>query len=451
MRPELYTAPLQKTLPEVTFPSLQPISAPSGWQLYVLTDTTVPLVVLQLLLPVGSAHAPQPGLTQLTMRGLLCGTHRLSADEFHRRLERHGAMVSLRVGRDSCALACVCLSSALPEVGELLREMLAEPALADEELQREQQRQYAALLEWCQEPDALAEYALFSALAPEHPYRYLPLGAPSVVATLTAEECRQWYATLLRFRPRLCLVGGAVEVESIVQWLDRLHCCLPAATESVPALPQLPSRWEHTVALIHKPGAVQSAVAMALPAPSLTEEGYAEALLLTMLLGGYFLSRLNRRLREQEGLSYGVGATMAPLRAGALILITGAFDTPQVGRACQIILQEVERLGTEPLEQEELQRGLRVVSGALLRQMVTLEGVLSFYGGFLVQGVSPEFPVQLFARLRTLTPEAVWPVQQRLFRAERVALALSGPIEELRYQVASLGRVVEIAPPCPEA
>lgn len=446
----MYPAPLQQTPPEVSFPLLECLPAPQGWQVYRVPDRTVPLVVVQLLLPVGSAHGPRPGIAQLTMRGLLRGTRRLSAEEFHRRLERYGAVVSVRVGRDSSVVSCMCLSAALKEVGELLVEMLAEPALLEGELQREQKRQYAAALEWCQEPESLAEYALFSTIAPEHPYRCAPVGTPSTVMALAAEECRQWYATVQRVRPRLLLVGGAIESEEIEGWVEHLHALLPADTVPVSALPELPSEWGYRVALIHKPGAVHSSVALTLPAPSLGEETYPSTYLLTTLLGGYFLSRLNRRLREQEGLSYGVGATVVTLRAGSLILITGSFDTAQVGYACTLIFQELERLGSEPVTREELQRGLRVVSGALLRQMVTLEGVVGFSGAFLVHGLDPDFPAQLFARLRSATPEEVWPVQHHLFRVERAALAISGPIEELRSQMASYGPLEEVEPPCSE-
>jgi|GEM_PF-1162118 len=445
---ELQKAPIREDFPEIVIPPLREVSGAAGWRLYTMPDPTVPLVVVRLLFPVGSAHAPQPGLARLTMRGILRGSRHRSAEQFHRQLERYGAIVDVGVTKEISWLSCTCLSSVVEEVRELVVEMVAEAELSEEEIRREQQRQRAALLEWCQEPESLASYALLSAIAPQHPYRYPELGTLPTLLSLTAQDCHRWYGILQRTAPRLLLFGGALSEAMIDRWLHRLCPAFPTEIVQAPTIPPFPQEWERKVVLIAKPNAVQSTVVMALPAPSLGDQDYAAAYLVTTLLGGYFLSRLNRRLREHEGLTYGVGASLVATRTGGLLLISGSFDTARVGHACALIIQEIERLRDELLPLEEVQRVVRVISGGLLRQMVTLKGVLGFYAPYLAAGFSADFPSVLFARLRSLGPEALLPVQHRLCRLEHLAIAASGPVEALLPQMASLGPVEQIEPPC---
>ena len=60
------------------------------------------------------------------------------------------------------------------------------------------------------------------------------------------------------------------------------------------------------VLLVPEPGASQSALYVARPAPGLDEAQRGESVAVSRLLGGDFTSRLNSVIREEKGYSYGV-------------------------------------------------------------------------------------------------------------------------------------------------
>jgi len=444
---KLHKAPLRTELPRVDFPPLYELSAPQGWRWAVLPEEDAPVVVWHLVLPVGNAVAPRAGLTRLSLRSLLRGTRRLGAEELHERLEATGARLDISVGQDFSVVHCLCLPVVAEHVFALLEEILAEPAFASEEVERERQRQEAAAREWCQDPEALARYAFFRALDPEHPYGQPLLGTPASLAQLTAQECRRWYEQVCRAAPRLCLVGGAVSERQAQQWMERLAQLFPSESCSM-LPPALPRQWQRRIGLVEKPAAVQSCLTIGLPAPSPQEVDYTAASLLTTLVGGYFLSRLNRRLREHEGMTYGVSAVLSPFRAGSMVLIEGAFGMEWSERACAIVLEELERLRQEKVPQEEMQRVVRVLYGSLLRQTVTVEGLLGFYTALLVHELPVDFPQRFLAELRGLTAAELFPVQQRLFRPEQAVIGVSGEPDKLLPQLSPLGPVEVIERPC---
>ncbi|MEN3026860.1 MAG: pitrilysin family protein [Chlorobiota bacterium] len=443
-------APLRQELPSPSFPSLRELPAPAGWRCYVLRDDSTDIVACQLLFPVGSVHARQPGLAHLTLRSLLRGTQRLPAEFFHEQLEALGASVGVNVGLEWSSLSCTCLRSVWPKVSELVEQMLVEPALSSEEILRERQRQIATLLEWCQDPEALAQYALFQLWTPRHPYSVPTLGLLPALQQLTPERVREWFATAFqRATPRLLLLGGAVTEEEAVRWLERLSGALPlgnCAPDSVPS-PQ----WRGgVVGVIDKEAAVQGALVLGLPAPQLTAPDYVAAYAVTMALGGHFLSRLNRQLREHDGLTYGVSASLHSFRQCGLALIEGAFALEQIGRACGRIREELDQLQHAPISLDELQRVVRVVYGAVLRQLATLHGALGLYAKFLVQGLSPSFPQGFLERLRSLQPEELLPVQRQYFNPRHTIVAASGRSEQLAKQLADFGEVHFVHSACAE-
>jgi predicted Zn-dependent peptidase len=336
----------------------------------------------------------------------------------------------------------------MEEVLALVLEMLCEPDLAEEEIAREKQRQEAALREWCQAPEALAYYAMLHALAPGHPYAVPVLGTASALAQLTAEECRRWYDTVRRALPRVMLIGGAITEDDARRWLERFHEGFPEGETASVVLPQLPRDTEPTVVIAPKAAAVQSTLVLGLPAPMPWEDAYAATFVVTAVLGGHFLSRLNRRLREHEGMTYGISAALRIRRAGAFVRIESAVDTEQVARAYRLVAEELQRLQHELIAAEELQRVVRILYGWLLRQMVTPAGVLDFYAAPLLLGLPVEFPHQLFERIRRIQPEELYPVQQRYFRPERLVVGVSGDAERLRQYLAWLAEPRVVSLPC---
>ncbi|MCS6965621.1 MAG: insulinase family protein [Candidatus Kapabacteria bacterium] len=445
---ELHRAPLRKELPTLSFPFLRELPAPAGWRCYLLEDTSTTLVVCQLLFPVGSIHAEQPGLARLTLRSLLRGTRRLRAEEFHTRLEAYGATLQISVGREWSSVSCVCLHSVWGEVSRLIQELLAEPALSPEEVLRERQRQVAALLEWCQEPESLARYALFQLWAPGHPYSIPVLGSLPALLELTAEECHRWFESTFRQAvPRFLLMGGMVTEDEVRRWVEQLGGVFAGGgfTPSFPPLPQ----WEgRRVAVIAKESAVQSALALGLPAPTPAEEAYAAAYTTAAYLGGHFLSRLNRRLREQEGLTYGVSALTRAFRTGGLVLVEGSFALDRAGEVCASILEELEQLRDSCIPVDELQRVVRVIYGSFLRGLVTVQGALGLYATLLIHGLPSDFLQHFLERLRHLQPEELLAVQRHYFAPDRAIIAVSGETEQLSSQLASFGKLYHIPSAC---
>src|SRR5262249_14961399 len=117
--------------------------------------------------------------------------------------------------------------------------------------------------------------------------------------------------------------------------------------------------------LVDRAGAEQSNLLIgAVGLPRRNERSFPLAVL-TTALGGTFSSRLEHRLREELGYTYGISAVAAYLRSTGFVAIESAVFTPVTGAALaeiRRILEDVARTALAPAElaaaQQNLVRGL---------------------------------------------------------------------------------------------
>jgi len=438
---------LQQKLPSVRLPRLEFLGNFGGWNGFVLPDPGNPLCVVELVFPVGWAAAPEDGVALLTARLLLRGTRRRTASQFHRELEGLGAELHVRVQRQYTRLGAVCLHEVFPAVWELLRECILEPALEESEFERERQRQRAGLLQWLREPESLVHYGFWQCLAPGHPYAGLRWGRPEALQRLTVVECRQWYERLRRTAPAYAFCAGGLPAEHFAAAVEELARAMPPQNSPPPEFPPVRAPQERVLGIVPKEEAAQSVLLIGQLLPGALEPDFPALYLVGMVLGGHFLARLNRLLRERFGMTYGIGSRVKLLPDQTLLQVEGALDTARLRAGLEQILQEFERLGQEPISGEELARALRVLHGALLRQSATPISALGLLSGAVLARLPADYYEQLLQRVQQLEPEELFEVQRRWMSTQHLVVAVCGEPDAVAAQLEGLGRMCRIALP----
>jgi zinc protease len=438
---------LQQRLPAVRLPRLEFLGSFGGWRGFALPDAGNPLCAVELVFPVGWAAAPEDGIPLLTARLLLRGTRRRTASQFHRELEGLGAELHVQVQRQYTRLGAVCLQEVFPAVWELLRECVLEPALEESEFERERQRQRAGLLHWLQEPESVVHYGFWQCLAPGHPYAGLRWGQPERLQKLTVEECRQWYERLRRTVPAYAFCAGGLPAERFAAAVEELALAAPSEMSPPPEFPPVCAPRERVLGIVPKEEAAQSVLLIGQLLPGALEPDFPALYLVGMVLGGHFLARLNRLLRERFGMTYGIGSRVELLPGQALLQVEGALDTARLRTGLEQILQEFERLGQEPIPGEELARAVRVLHGALLRQSATPIAALNLLSGAVLAQLPADYYEQLLQRVQGLEPEELFGVQRRWMSSQHLVVAVCGEPDAVAAQLEGLGQVRRIALP----
>lgn len=162
--------------------------------------------------------------------------------------------------------------------------------------------------------------------------------------------------------PTLFLVGNVDEafIEDLRKWTAQLTPTAKSYTKS--EFTQLKKRIDIPV-----DDAIQSAIRFGRLMFDKNHEDYFKFQLLNTVLGGYFGSRLMVNIREDKGYTYGIGSSMSVMEDGAYFFITTEVGVDVKEPTIQEIKDELKRLRTELIPEEELNRVKNYMLGDFLR------------------------------------------------------------------------------------
>ncbi len=343
------------------------------------------------------------------------GTRTKTRQQIKDELDRLKAQVSIDGGVASVTASIQTDRANLPEVVKLVREILREPVFPADEFEKLKQEALAGLEQQKTDPGALAGN-LFSRIsqptyASEDP-RYTRTFSEEAAAieAVKIEELRAFHAAFYGASDATAAVVGdfdAGAIEAVLRaafgdWQSPGKY-VRIAEDYQPIAPRT-----ETIETPDKANAFYLAgYGFAMrdddpEYPAVAISGY-------MLGGGFLNSRLATRIRQKDGLSYGVRGSFnaSPLDKDANFSASMIYNPGNVGKLSTAFREEIERAAKDGFTAEELDAAK---TGWLKARQVsrasdsTLAGMLSSY---LYLGRDLHFDAQRDEMLRALTPEQV--------------------------------------------
>jgi predicted Zn-dependent peptidase len=388
------------------------------------------------------------GIAALTAQLLVTGTRRLDASEFAEATERLGIEVSSESSWDSARAAFQSLPEHLEDGIELLAEMMREPRLDPGEFERLRGERLNEILQMRSDPGRLAEEMflrhVFDATTP---YRRLSAGTPETVATLQLDDARRHHATHWQPGDAHLIVVGSIDPEAVMRAaqmrLGDWRGAGPGHREIAPA-----AGGGRRVVIVDRPGSVQSELRMGHPGIERTSPRYFPAVVLGALLGGVFGSRLNLRLREELGYTYGARAGFDPRRAAGPFSAAAAVQTEVTADAMREMLAQLERIREAAPEMPELREVRDFLVGVFPLRFETTGGVAVAMEPLAVYGLADDYWQTYRSNLEAVGPAEVLAAARDLVRPDELLMLTVGDAARIRDDVEAAGlgsvEVVEV-------
>ncbi len=325
----------------------------NGARVLVLERHDFPSVALTFVLDRGLCDG---GLAAaIYARALGSSPGRTRAENF-RYLDDVATPVSSRVTEDATVLETTVLTPLLASALSRLTPMFFAPGLEADDLERARQALNDRLVLAGSRQERLAARALRGALFGRRAY-----GTVLVDTSELEEEpdarVRAFRQAALSPRHATVIAVGDTNADHVVALLERYTDGLPRSEVAASACGALPApELTSEIRVLDDPGAEQSRVyvgAVGVPA------GHADGPALDVLtgaLGASLSSRLNVKIREEHGYTYGVRMQSHQWRAHGLIEVTTSVETRRTAEAVQGLLTELDRLESAPIDGAELAR-----------------------------------------------------------------------------------------------
>lgn len=271
-------------------------------------------------------------------------------------------------------------------------------------------------------------------------------GTRRSVSAITAEDVAAFHAAHWGPEGSVVVLAGdfGIDVFSVLNrtlgaWRGTTR---PRVQSSLDQFAPLPST--RTIKLVDRPGAVQIDLRIAGIGVDRHDPDWPALQVASVAVGGSFLSRLNRVIREELGYTYGIQLSAHPQRRGGTWTVSANIRNEVAAAAIDETLRLLD-LSARPLEPEEIEDAVNQVVGVAPLHYDTAEAIVGQASALAAAGVDADQVNRHHENLRRVTPESATAAHQRLIGSGRGhvvvvgdAERLTGPLEAAGYMVESL-------------
>ncbi len=423
------------------FPGFERHRLSNGLTLWLVPLPGRELVNVHLLFDAGAAAEDEAkaGVAALTARLLVTGTRTLDAAAFAEATERLGIEVSSESSWDYARAAFQALPGFLAEGLALLAEMVREPRLDPGEFERLKAERLADILQARSEPGRLADEMFLAALYdPATPYHRLGAGTPRSVGELTLDDVRDHHLTHYLPGSAHLIVAGALEPEAVIAAAEaRLGDWTgtgPGHREIVPL-----AVGGRRIVLVDRPGSVQSELRVGLPGINRFDPRYFSATVMAAALGGIFRSRLNLRLREELGYTYGAHAGLDIRRAAGPMSARSAVQTEVTAPALDELMRQLDAIRADEPVADELREVKDYLIGVFPLRFETTGGVAAAMEPLAIYRLPDEYWQTYRANLEAVTAADVRRAAEEIIDPAELLCLVVGDASRIRNDLEATG------------
>lgn len=408
---------------------------PGGAVAFVVEDHELPLVSISLQVRTGDYTAPalaKPGVAGLAgsqMRN--GGTADLTPSELDEELDFLAAQMGSGIGSTSGSASLDCLTKDLDRCLELFFAIVRTPRFDEERLELARS-QLLQGMERRNDSTGAIEGREWSRLVygPDHFSTTLETAAQ--VEAITRQDLLDFHAFAMHPANFVFAVSGDLDTDHIVALLSKRLADWPAGPPpgEVPAPSTDPTPGLY---LVDKPDANQGRISLGHRGVMRDHpDRYAIQLMNDILGGGGFTSRIMSRVRSDEGLAYSAGAgySFGTYYDGQFRAFFQS-RSEAVARAAAIVLQEIERIRSEPVTDEELASSKASFIETFTRNFASAVQVAGLYASLELTGRDPSYLETYRENVAAVTTDDVLRAAREYLHPDRLVILAVGNVADM--------------------
>ncbi|MEJ2085082.1 MAG: insulinase family protein [Acidobacteriota bacterium] len=193
------------------------------------------------------------------------------------------------------------------------------------------------------------------------------------------------------------------------------------------------------VRIIDRPDSPQTELRLGHVGPTRTDPDYVPLQVMNSLLGGKFTSRINLKLREELGITYGASSGFANRRGHGPFVVSTSVDSDSVGVATEEILQELHRMQQDPVSIEELEDTKNYLLGVFPYTLQRIEGIANRIAEIALYDLPLDYYARSLAIIRGVDPDQVQNLARKHLHPNRIGIVAVGPAAVLAPQLEPFG------------
>ncbi|MBV9932028.1 MAG: insulinase family protein [Alphaproteobacteria bacterium] len=358
-----------------TVPASETYRLPNGMQVTLIPYGQVPKATISLRVYAGSLNeGDKVGLASFVGQMLREGAAGRKNAEIAAAAASMGGGLGVGAGTHETSIGLNVLSEHAADAVRLIADVGRRPEFPASEVERVRQTYLRSLAVARSQPQTIADVVLANAYyGNAHPYgRVMP--TDEQVKSYTVDDLRRFHQENFGPRRARLYVAGRFDSAAVKAAIAEAFGDWAPGPERL-RLPPSPAAGPR-VLLVDRPGAPQSTIRIAYPAPVAGTPADIPFRVTNALLGGSFTSRITHNIREVKGYTYSPGSFIQQNAGESVWAFDADVTTAVTGPALHEVLGEIRRLQTEPVPDEEA-TGIRTwLAGTFVLQNASPGGLI---------------------------------------------------------------------------
>ncbi len=410
--------------------SIQRVVSEKGIEAWLVEDHAVPVLSMRFAFRGGAAldAKGKEGLADMVSSLLDEGAGPLDSQAFQGRLEDLSISLGFMAGLDNFGGTLRTLSENHAAAFDLLRLALTRPRFDPEPVERIRAQLLAHLARSAERPRGIASRTWYKAAFPDHPYGRPAEGTPESIKRITARDLKDFVARRLGRDNLMISVVGDISAKELAPLLDSTFGGLPARAQPFTVAEVAPTA-AGEMFVIEK-DIPQSVVMFGHRGIKRDDPDYYTAYVMIRILGGGgFTSRLTEEIREKRGLAYSVYSYLSAFDRAGLIMGGVATGNDRVAKTIELIRAEWAKLRAKGVTAEELADAKTYLTGSFFTRLNSTRRIASVLLSVQLDGLGIDYLERRNGLIEAVTEADVKRVAKRLLDPAKLTFVVVGAPE----------------------
>ncbi len=377
----------------------------------ILRGVEQPVILLELVFPLGRYEEPKQGLVFLLFKMMQEGTKKHSAEDIAEILDFHGSFLEISPSLDSVSIKLYTLNRFFPKLIALLFELLTESVFPEREFDTLRQIRLEQVKQQHARNDAYANLKFRGMLFGEyHPYGRIT--TEEIVSSVSRDELVAFSQDAL-VAPSIFLTGKITDEELglVRRYFGGMNFQKP------PSISEMEVNSSPDIHL-QRSESTQASLRFGSYMIDRHHADIHQMKIANELLGGFFGSRLMKNIREEKGLTYGIHSNLVHLKHYSYWVVNSEVLSDKSQLAFDEIQKEIVRLQNESPSTKEFEMVVNYMKGKFLSSFGSPFSAHEMIKGLELAGLNNTYFDHFLVSLDTMQPEMVSSIVKRYINLE---------------------------------
>ncbi len=373
------------------------------------------------------------GATHYLEHLLFKGTHRRSALDISSAIDAVGGEMNAFTAKEYTCYYARVLDTDLPLAIDVVCDMLTGSLILQEDVDAERGVILEEIAMTEDDPGDCVHDLFAHTMLGDTPLGRPVLGTVDTVNALTAERIRRFHKKHYDPTHLVVAAAGNIDHATVVRQVRRAFEKAGALTDTdaAPLAPRdgrRPLRTAGRVELLNRK-TEQAHIVLGMPGLARTDDRRWALGVLNTALGGGMSSRLFQEVREKRGLAYSVYSYTSGFADCGLFGVYAGCRPSQVHDVLKICRDELDRVASEGLSDDEIGRAIGQLSGSTVLGLEDTGALMNRIGKSELCWGDHMSVDELLARIAAVTPDEVRDVAAEVL-GQRPSLSVIGPLKD---------------------